>query len=80
MVVVTINCRKEIDNMNFENLTVGQVFPSFKALCEHVGINYNNNGGAFRAVCVVKLQKYIEWEHVTENGKTKRALIITKIK
>ena len=63
---------------NISKLEVGMEFKSFKDLVEFTVLNFSY-GGANRLVLEMKLKKYIEWENKVENGKKKRAIIITKI-
>ena len=61
-----------------KSLKVGQEFKSFKELVEYVGLTYRE-GGYPCQLLANKLHKYIDWEHKIVDGKTKRAIIITKI-
>ena len=67
-----------IQQPNISKLQVGMKFKSFKELVEFTELNFTE-GGANRLVLEMKLRKYIEWENKVENGKKKRAIIITKI-
>lgn len=63
---------------NISKLEVGMKFKSFKELVEFTELNFQN-GGANRLVLEMKLRKFIDFENVVEDGKKKRAIIITKI-
>lgn len=63
---------------NISKLQVGMKFKSFKELVEFTELNFTD-GGANRLVLEMKLRKYINFENIVEDGKKKRAIIITEI-
>ena len=63
---------------NISKLEVGMKFKSFKELVEFTELNFTD-GGANRLVLEMKLRKYINFENIVEDGKKKRAIIITEI-
>ena len=63
---------------NISKLEVGMKFKSFKELVEFTELNFTD-GGANRLVLEMKLRKYINFENIVEDGKKKRAIVITEI-